>query len=79
MTPADLKSWRKRLGLSQREAAGALGLSVNWYGQMEAGFRRGTGEPIEVPKVVAFSCAWIALYGVADPFPSSTSLPRNHQ
>ena len=70
MTPASLKSWRKRLGLSQREAADALGISINWYGQMEAGFRRGTGEPIKIPKTVAFSCAWIALHGGTDPFPA---------
>jgi transcriptional regulator with XRE-family HTH domain len=71
VTPADLKSWRTRLGLSQREAAGLLGITPGWYGQMESGFRRTTGEPIEIPKTVAYSCAWIALHGAGDPFPDA--------
>lgn len=54
MTPASLKAWRKRLGLSQQEAADTLGLSIRAVQNYESGLR-------EIPKPVALACAAIAL------------------
>ena len=71
MTPAALKSWRTRMGLSQHAAADMLGVSHSWYRQMEAGQRRDTGEAVAIPKTVAYSCAWIALHGAGNPFPDA--------
>lgn len=54
MPPAALREWRKRLGLSQRGAADALGLSLRAVQNYEAGERT-------IPKPVALACAAIAL------------------
>jgi transcriptional regulator with XRE-family HTH domain len=54
MNPTTLKDWRKRLGLSQRGAADALGLSFRAYQNYESGFR-------PIPKPVALACAAVAL------------------
>jgi transcriptional regulator with XRE-family HTH domain len=54
MTAAAFKAWRKRLGLSQREAGDALGLSLRAVANYEAGERR-------IPKPVALACAAVAL------------------
>lgn len=54
MTPRQLLSWRNRLGLSQKEAAGALGLSLRAYQYQEAGERQ------KIPRYLALACAAIA-------------------
>lgn len=54
MNSADLKSWRKRLSLSQGEAARALGLSLRAIQNYESGLRR-------IPKHLALACAAVAL------------------
>jgi transcriptional regulator with XRE-family HTH domain len=54
MSPAQLRAWRKRLDLSQTEAANALGLSLRGYQNYEGGHRR-------ITKVVALACAAVAL------------------
>ena len=38
MTPAALQDWRKRLGLTAKAAAEALGLSINGYAAYERGW-----------------------------------------
>lgn len=53
MTAAELKSWRLRLGLSQRAAAEALGVSLRMYQYYEAG-------QMAIPKTVALACAAVA-------------------
>lgn len=57
MTSEQLKAWRKALGLTQRQAADALGLSRAAITNYEAGFRHGTGEPVVIPRTVALACA----------------------
>jgi len=54
VTPLTFKDWRKRLGLSQRGAADALGLSLRAVQNYESGLR-------EIPKPVALACAAVAL------------------
>jgi transcriptional regulator with XRE-family HTH domain len=54
MNPATLKDWRKRLSLTQGEAASALGLSHRAFQNYEMGLRR-------IPKPVALACAAVAL------------------
>lgn len=50
MTASDLKTWRQSIGLSQRAAAEALGVSLRMYQYYEAGER-------PIPKTVALACA----------------------
>lgn len=54
MTPASLKAWRKHLGLSQKAAAWALGVSHRQYCYYESGVFR-------VPLTVELACAAVAL------------------
>jgi transcriptional regulator with XRE-family HTH domain len=60
MTPAQFKKWREHMGLSQREAADLLGLSIGSVQNYEAGERR-EGRPVAIPKTVELSCAALAL------------------
>lgn len=50
MTPEEFKAWRKRLGLTQGQAAEALGLSLRAIQYYERGER-------EITKTVALACA----------------------
>ena len=61
MTPATLREWQSRLGLSQPAAASALGVSVRTYhGWMQG--RRG------IPDMVERLCWYVETYG-APPTP----------
>lgn len=51
MTPAELMAWRKRLGLTQVQAANALGLSHRMYRYYEKGDRE-DGRRVRVPRAV---------------------------
>jgi transcriptional regulator with XRE-family HTH domain len=54
MSADAFKQWRKRLGLSQKEAADALGLkrrAVQYYEKGERG-----GDPVPIPKTVRLAC-----------------------
>lgn len=51
--------WRKRVGLSQRAAAAALGLALTSYQDQERGTNRKTGQPIRVPLSLLLACAAI--------------------
>lgn len=53
MTAAILKSWRLRLGLSQKAAAEALGVSLRMLQYYESG-------DMPIPKTVALACAAVA-------------------
>ncbi len=65
MSPADFRAWRAALGLTQAQAAAALGVSVSMVKNYESGFLRRrdahTGELIEVeiPRAIALACAAI--------------------
>ena len=63
MTPAKFKIWRKTLGLSQKEAAHALGLKRRVVQYYEKGER--DGAPIEIPKTVRLACYALA-HGCTD-------------
>lgn len=49
--------WRARMGLSQRAAAGALGLSLSSYQDQERGTNRQTGQPIRTPRSLLLACS----------------------
>lgn len=61
MTPDDLRAWRKRLGLSQVQAATALGLSVSRIIDYERGTTRGRENAAPIPRVVELACAAIEI------------------
>ncbi|MGV6801653.1 MAG: helix-turn-helix domain-containing protein [bacterium] len=63
MEPADFKKWRKSLGLSQKEAAHALGLKRRMIQYYEKGER--DGEAVKIPLTVRLACYAVA-QGVAD-------------
>jgi transcriptional regulator with XRE-family HTH domain len=52
--PIDFKRWRKSLGLSQKQAAQALGLKRRIIQYYEKGER--DGEKVEVPRAVRLAC-----------------------
>ena len=54
MPPESFKAWRKSLGLSQKEAAEALGLKRRIVQYYEKGVRDGVD--VEVPKTVRLAC-----------------------
>lgn len=63
MTPGEFKVWRKSLGLSQREAAEALGLKNRIVQYYEKGER--DGDKVKIPKHVRLACYALSL-GVGD-------------
>jgi transcriptional regulator with XRE-family HTH domain len=60
MTPQSFRAWRKGLGMSQREAAEALGISMSSVQLYERGSRREDGRPVEIPKTVALACSAVS-------------------
>lgn len=58
MRPQDFKRWRKSLGLSQKEAAEALGLKRRVVQYYEKGER--DGEKVKIAKTVRLACAALA-------------------
>ena len=63
MHPADFKRWRKSLGLSQKEAANALGLKRRMVQYYEKGER--DGDAVVIPVSVRLACYAIA-QGITD-------------
>ena len=63
MTPSEFKSWRKTMGLRQKEAATRLGLKKRVIQYYERGAR--DGKKVAVPKAVELACYAIAA-GVDD-------------
>lgn len=59
MTSEQFIAWRKRLSLSQKEAANVLGTNARTVAYYEAGKR--DGEPFAIPKYIALACAAVAL------------------
>ena len=57
------KAWRKRLGLSQKQAGEALGLKTRMIQYYEKGERN--DEPIAIPKTVRLACQALAT-GILD-------------
>ena len=63
MTPSEFKSWRKTMGLRQKEAATRLGLKKRVIQYYERGAR--DGKKVAVPKAVELACYALAA-GVDD-------------
>jgi transcriptional regulator with XRE-family HTH domain len=63
MKPGDLKKWRKKLGLSQKKAAEALGLKRRVLQYYEKGER--DGKKVKIPKSVRLACYAIS-QGIED-------------
>lgn len=57
MTPADLRAWQARMGISALEAARRLGVAQHTYLDWARGISRNTGKPVRLTKVVALACA----------------------
>jgi transcriptional regulator with XRE-family HTH domain len=54
MSPQQFRSWRKAMGLRQKEAADRLGLKKRVIQYYERGHR--DGNKVEVPKTVELAC-----------------------
>jgi transcriptional regulator with XRE-family HTH domain len=63
MEPEDFKRWRKSLGLSQKDAAHALGLKRRVVQYYEKGER--DGKDLEIPRYIRLACAALTA-GVRD-------------
>lgn len=63
MSARQFRHWRKKLGLSQKEAAKALGLKARMVQYYEKGERE--GKKVEVPLPVRLAC-WSLQNGVVD-------------
>jgi transcriptional regulator with XRE-family HTH domain len=63
MSPKAFKRWRKSLGLSQKDAAEALGLKHRIVQYYEKGER--DGKPTRIPKSVRLAC-WAISQGIYD-------------
>ena len=50
MTNLDLKSWRERLGLTQRQAAAHLGMTQSGYSAMKRGTSYGRSTPLVIDR-----------------------------
>jgi transcriptional regulator with XRE-family HTH domain len=66
MTSEDFKRWRERTGLSQQEAADALGISKGSVVNYESGARREDDRPVTIPRTVELACAALTFGIVAD-------------
>jgi len=60
MKNEQFKTWRKKMNLSQRQAADALGLSIQALGNYERGSRYEDGREVKIPKSIALACSAIA-------------------
>jgi len=59
MTSADLSEWQARMGLSQRSAAQALGVSLSTYQSWVRGFDVRTGKESVIDRRTELACAAI--------------------
>ena len=60
MSAEDFRAWRNVMGLTQGEAAEALGLSKSSIELYEKGERRDDGRPVVIPRTVELACAALA-------------------
>ena len=54
MKPADFKRWRKAMGISQKDAAHALGIKRRVVQYYEKGER--DGKKVDIPLYIALAC-----------------------
>jgi transcriptional regulator with XRE-family HTH domain len=67
MTSEQFKDWRERMGLSQQEAAEALGISKGSVINYESGIRREDDRPVTIPRTVELACAAVT-FGLTPDF-----------
>jgi len=60
MTNEQFKTWRQKMGLTQKQAADALGISLQALGNYERGYRYEDERSVKIPLVVDLACAAIA-------------------
>lgn len=60
MRAEDFLSWRKQMKMSQRAAAGALGVALPTLQAWERGQSFQTGKPVEIDRRTALACAALA-------------------
>jgi DNA-binding transcriptional regulator YiaG len=56
MTGPELRSFRRRLGMSQALFAQTLGISISQLHNYERGSDRRTGNPCTIPRLVELAC-----------------------
>ena len=65
MTPKQIKAWRKAMGMTQRAAAAALGISVRPYQEFERGTRfkavDGVAPPAPIDTRTELACKFLLL------------------
>lgn len=66
MTPDDLKAWRQKHGLTQSDAARALGLTLTKDGTTSDAVRHYERGSRAIPETVARLCRYVDRYGVLD-------------
>lgn len=57
MTPADLREWQARMGISALEASRRLGVAQQTYLDWTRGTSRTTGKSINLPPLLRWACA----------------------
>ena len=67
MTSEQFKQWRERMGMSQQDAADALGISKGSVINYENGARREDDRPVAIPRTVELACAALT-FGVIPDF-----------
>ncbi|QIB32652.1 helix-turn-helix domain-containing protein [Ancylobacter pratisalsi] len=63
MSPPEFREWRLRLGLTQAQAARALGLATTSDGTSSDAVRHYENGRRSVPQTVAILCQYIERYG----------------
>lgn len=60
MNSEELKEWRGALGLSQRAAAQALGITLATYQALERGISFQAGKPVSIDRRTEYACKYIS-------------------
>jgi transcriptional regulator with XRE-family HTH domain len=60
MTNLELKSWRERMGFTQRKAAEELGITQSAYAALEKGRAYDTGKVLRIDRRTELACAALA-------------------
>jgi transcriptional regulator with XRE-family HTH domain len=66
MNNIEFKNWREHIGLTQKQAGDALGLSTSTIELYERGSRRDTNEAVSIPNPVALACLGLSLKTAAE-------------
>lgn len=61
MTAEELRDARRRLGMTQRQLANDLGISLSQFGNYERGRDRQSGRPCPIPRTVEMAVQYLLL------------------